>query len=266
MDALHALSSAVNITAVALIVYALYFLLKLREHLDEKGKRLVPVTILGGVFVALGIGAWLVLLPSIDPGSVVALETFIAAGVGWVAYSWTILNKELLEEREAVEVRKVELDPGLYLCKDNCEAIANHFLMKRPSLVVSREPREVLEGSMNLEDAKFWWLSKVEGDNVIHPTRLPFLSYNITEFLSTNENAFVYLDGIEYLILENGFEAVYKLLASMKDHAILKNGVILVKVSPEAYNLKEYRLLLREFDLIEAKKAIITSTGAVYFL
>ncbi|WP_052696187.1 DUF835 domain-containing protein [Palaeococcus ferrophilus] len=266
MDALHAVSFIVNIVAIALVGHSLRFLLSVGKHLEERGKRLVPATLLGGILIALGMGAWLVFLPSLDSAPVVGLEAFIAAGVAWVAYSWARLNREMLEERSAVEVRKVGLDPGLYLCKEGCDEVANHLLLTHPSMVISREPRTKVEHSLNLDGVAFWWLSKVEGDHVIAPTRLPFLSYNITEFLDSHERPFVYLDGLEYLILENGFETVFKFLTAIKDQAILKGGVILVKISPDAYELKEYRLLLREFNIIEAKRAIITSGGAVYLM
>lgn len=266
MDAAHAVSFITNITAMAIIGYSLHSLLRMRRSLDKRGKRLVPLVTVGALLTGLGMGMWLVVLPSIEASTAVLLETLIGAGIAWVALSWARLNREILEERNAVEIKKVELEPGLYLCKENCEEIANHLILTRPSMVVSREPKEKLKRSLILDDVTFWWLSKVEGDNVIAPTRLPFLSYNITEFLESHERPFIYLDGLEYLILENGFETVFKLLTSIKDQAVLKNGVILARISSDAYDLREYRLLMREFNLIEAKKAIITSGGSVYLM
>ncbi|RLF89332.1 hypothetical protein DRN43_03965, partial [Thermococci archaeon] len=59
---------------------------------------------------------------------------------------------------------------------------------------------------------------------------------------------------------------IYKFLTSLKDYAILYDAVILVPIDPDAYDLKEYNLLLREFEVLEEKRALFSSMGKVYVL
>ena len=192
-----------------------------------------------------------------------------------IAFSWQKLVKGLIEKEKAYlatykEIKEIHIASGLYLCKyrESCLNIARAFIDRFESMIICREPPEVLRNKLDIgEDVKIWWLTKAEREDAIHPTRLPFMTYNIVEFINKeNHKRFVLLDGIEYLILENGFESIYKFLTSLKDYAILYDAVILVPIDPDAYDLKEYNLLLREFEVLEEKRALFSSMGKVYVL
>ncbi|WP_456398280.1 DUF835 domain-containing protein [Palaeococcus sp. (in: euryarchaeotes)] len=192
-----------------------------------------------------------------------------------IAFSWQKLVKGLIEKEKAYlatykEIKEIHIASGLYLCKyrEPCLNIARAFIDRFESMIICREPPEVLRNKLDIgEDVKIWWLTKAEREDAIHPTRLPFMTYNIVEFINKeNHKRFVLLDGIEYLILENGFESIYKFLTSLKDYAILYDAVILVPIDPDAYDLKEYNLLLREFEVLEEKRALFSSMGKVYVL
>ncbi len=64
----------------------------------------------------------------------------------------------------------------------------------------------------------------------------------------TNDEKFILLDGLEYLILENGFNAVFKFLTSLKDYAKLYNTMILVPIKKNALDKKQYHILRVEFE------------------
>ncbi|AIF68645.1 hypothetical protein PAP_01015 [Palaeococcus pacificus DY20341] len=235
-------------------------------------KRIYDAFLLGFMMVFLGILLAFYKINKTYTTLDVLLNVIILAVLLIFGLSWTKLVKNLVEGIESCatfygEVKGLGIASGLYLCKDrdSCLNFSKSLLERFPSMIICRDPCEVLKKRLGFEDqVKCWWLTKVEGENVIHPTRLPFLTYNITEFINGEGKRFVLLDGIEYLVLENGFDAIYKFLTTLKDYAILYDSIILVPIDPEAYEHKEYGLLLREFEILEEKKALFSNTGNVY--
>lgn len=231
---------------------------------------------LGGFLIVSGV-AFLSLLRSYENYTLMeaSLNALLVLVFLLIAFSWQRLVKGLIEKEKSYveayrEVKEIYIASSLYLCKyrESCLNIAKAFVDRFESMIICREPPETLRNKLDIgEDVKIWWLTKAEREDAIHPTRLPFLTYNIVEFISGgNQKRFVFLDGIEYLILENGFESIYKFLTSLKDYAILYDAVILVPIDPDVYDLKEYNLLLREFEVLEEKRALFSSMGKVYVL
>ncbi|CUX77781.1 hypothetical protein CHITON_1002 [Thermococcus chitonophagus] len=57
----------------------------------------------------------------------------------------------------------------------------------------------------------------------------------------------IIIDGIEYLVIENGFERVFKWLTVIHDIARTTNTLVLVPIKKEALKEREIALLKREF-------------------
>lgn len=71
------------------------------------------------------------------------------------------------------------------------------------------------------------WISKAGGENTVFPTRLEFLLQTIVDFMrSPDAPKMILLDGVEYLILENGFVPIFKFLTALRDYAIIHNTVL----------------------------------------
>ena len=62
------------------------------------------------------------------------------------------------------------------------------------------------------------WISNVPAENTVGPTDLALFLHGLLS--SVDENTFVIVDGLEYLILNNGFESVMKFLTNPKYHTI----------------------------------------------
>lgn len=90
------------------------------------------------------------------------------------------------------------------------------------------------------------WVSKVEGENTIHPTRLAPLLQTLLE--RSDEDTVVVMDGIEYMILENSFESFFKFLTSLKDHLLTKGAALVVIFDPKAVGEKETKILMDELE------------------
>ncbi|WP_293255483.1 DUF835 domain-containing protein [Palaeococcus sp. (in: euryarchaeotes)] len=99
------------------------------------------------------------------------------------------------------------------------------------------------------------WISKVEHEKAVYPTS--YLLETLRDFLESAElNKVILIDGIEYLILENGTEAVFKFLASLKDLAIINRGIILVAIDRDTLDEKDFYTLTSELKPVEELKEL----------
>jgi len=106
-----------------------------------------------------------------------------------------------------------------------------------------------------LQEAKVVWLSEAESDmERYNPKRLDFeITKNINNFVKTNDESVLLLDGFEYLVLENSFENVMKFIKKVNDLASMTNSTVLVPINPEAFSREEMTLLQKEFDRTERR-------------
>nr|WP_245612450.1 DUF835 domain-containing protein [Palaeococcus ferrophilus] len=95
-------------------------------------------------------------------------------------------------------------------------------------------------------------MTKVDDDTGVNPTRLPYLMSLLLDFMHQSEVSPVILfDGFEYMVLENGFDAMFKFLVTLKDYAYIHRSTVILFVEIEALSRKERALLLSEFPLLE---------------
>ena len=83
-----------------------------------------------------------------------------------------------------------------------------------PSLCISTVYPDKLRKIYDLEEALIVWLtdSESEGDT-IRPERLDFeMSRGIMRFREENDSPVIFIDGLEYLLLENDFKSVKKFI------------------------------------------------------
>ena len=70
------------------------------------------------------------------------------------------------------------------------------------------------------------------------------------EFIDKNEQAVILLDGIEYLISNNGFNPVLRFIRRLIDKISETSTILLIGVSSKAMNEQELKLLEREMNPI----------------
>ncbi|AIF69728.1 hypothetical protein PAP_06665 [Palaeococcus pacificus DY20341] len=176
-------------------------------------------------------------------------------------YAWVSLIRTLTKRYVLIPsivefpgTTKKDIPSGLYLC--GCHETPNpeiyELLKGRAGVIISRRPPEVLREQLKLKKVPILWLTKVEGDNHVHPRRLEYLIQNLVDFMKKdNKPKFIVIDGLEYLIIENGFESIFKFLTLLKDYSVFDNTIILVPVNEKTLKSKEYSLLKREFPTLE---------------
>ena len=184
-----------------------------------------------------------------------------AIAVGIMSVGWVITLRAVIHGRvriplvrvEDAKRQKVHIDPGLYLSTndDTCHTVFAYLLHQRPGLVISRSPPDITRASIGIEEVPVLWITKVGGENTVHPTNLAYLLHTLVSFFEEGDMPkAVLLDGLEYLILENGFPAVFKFLTTLKDYALLTNSIVLMPMESRAHSEQELNMLLREFEII----------------
>ncbi len=120
-------------------------------------------------------------------------------------------------------------------------------------LVITRtNPKRVRE-NFQLPGGRVLWLTDREGS--AEETMAPALErivYEIEDFMSKNPRGAVMLDGIEYLVSNNSFDAVLKFVRRLLDAVSESRYVFLISLAPATLKDQELKTLEREMEVIRA--------------
>jgi archaellum biogenesis ATPase FlaH len=171
--------------------------------------------------------------------------------------------KDLAPEREehkgrpSLEQIMRELKPGRsYLVEE--ERAVNVFRLfakaaegKGAGMVVTRtNPKRVRE-RYGLRSERIIWLTDREStsEETMPPT-LERLIYMVEEFMRVGGKGAVMLDGVEYLVSNNSFDAVLRFLRRLVDHVSESQFVLLLSISPKTMKEQEVKILEREMEAV----------------
>jgi hypothetical protein len=118
-----------------------------------------------------------------------------------------------------------------------------------PGLCITRVYPAILGQRFDLENCTMIWLSTAGEDDSIRPRDLERLSLLLEQFFSNQKGA-VLLDGIEYLITNNDFVTVLRLIQSIRDLVAMNEAIMIISLNPSTLAYQELSLLEREMDLV----------------
>lgn len=113
---------------------------------------------------------------------------------------------------------------------------------------VTRNYPAKIRSRFDLKDTPVIWLSNVGRDNAIRPKDLEKLSVSLEQFLSQPGGGIVLLDGLEYLITNNNFITVLRLIQSLRDQVAINQSILLMAVNRSTLESHQLNLLEREVD------------------
>ncbi len=122
----------------------------------------------------------------------------------------------------------------------------------KKGLCVTRTFPQKIREKYGISDLPVLWLSNVGKEESVRPKDLEKLSLSIEQFLS-REKGVVLLDGIEYLITNNNFITVLRLVQSLRDQVAINNAILLFSVNPSTLDTHQLTLLEREVDAVIAE-------------
>src|SRR4030042_707808 len=107
-------------------------------------------------------------------------------------------------------------------------------------------------------DCPVMWIARaakpVGGVISLEPTRLMKIHGTISDFIKANPGAVVLLDGLEYLVTENGFATVMKAIQLTNEEVAMSGSFLLVPIDPRAFETQQLGLLEREFSIPGERK------------
>ncbi|MCD6384034.1 MAG: DUF835 domain-containing protein [Thermoplasmata archaeon] len=158
------------------------------------------------------------------------------------------------EEGMSVEEALEEISPGFsYLLEEKrpekCFEIFSRLLDGGYSgLMFTRTNPKLVRRKYRIEgDAEIYWLTDqedIEEQRVSHS--LESLIYRIEEFVKNRDKCIILLDGLEYLLGNNTFNAVMRFLRRLVDRTSAAENIFLVALSPYTMDEKDVSLLERE--------------------
>lgn len=95
------------------------------------------------------------------------------------------------------------------------------------------------------------WLSHTPGKDHHNPTSIGTLATIISSFIERYDRCVVLIDGLEYLVINNGFQQVLRFAEHINEQVMQSKSSVLMPISPNAFSEKELALLERNMEVIE---------------
>ncbi|NJE54388.1 DUF835 domain-containing protein [Thermococcus sp. 21S9] len=146
----------------------------------------------------------------------------------------TFLRTSFVGDFSICSIKDVSLDekPGLFMVQSLPEDVLSS------ALVFSRVPRDV---------PNWFWITTVHDERAISPTNLPKILDMAVKFMKEAEEAgkkpIIVIDGLDYLVLENGFSSVLKFLSALRDYALIHGATVFIVGSDNFLSERERKLL-----------------------
>ena len=148
---------------------------------------------------------------------------------------------------------KIELESG-YIYLSECEGPEQSYrafseLVKggKPGLCITRQNPDKIRNMYGIAKTPIVWLTKnkISGQQSIDSTELFKIYPTIADFVNKVYDGVVLMDGLEYLILDNDFLSVVKLIEQTNDVIMASSSRMVLQVDPNILEKKEFHLLKR---------------------
>ena len=120
-----------------------------------------------------------------------------------------------------------------------------------PGLCVTRQFPEKVREAFELKDTRILWLSHTPGKDHHNPTSIGTLATVISSFVERYKKCVVLIDGLEYLVINNGFQQVLRFAEHINEQVMQSKSTVLIPISPSAFSEQELALLERNVEVIE---------------
>jgi hypothetical protein len=166
----------------------------------------------------------------------------------------TPAQDETIEQEEP----EIELESGTtYLVFDQKTSKAIKVYIKEirsgaRGLFISRSNPNQVKKKYYLGDSKVVWLTSVQSDLEMDSiTGLQELSILVSRFIDDNKQSIILLEGIEYLISNNNFPVVLRLIQQLRDKVSTSESKMIIPLNPNTLEDKQISLLENECQTIK---------------
>jgi hypothetical protein len=121
-------------------------------------------------------------------------------------------------------------------------------------LCISRYFPMKIRKKYGLEKTPMLWLSHTDSEEShLDPSNLGVLTNILRDFFNKTEKGIVLLEGLEYLIIQNGFDTVLRFIQYLNEHVVTNKVILVVPFNKESIETRELALLKSELEVIEEK-------------
>jgi len=119
-------------------------------------------------------------------------------------------------------------------------------------LCISRSFPTKMRQKYDVTKGDFIWMTTntVGHDRCVNPTNISMLHMAIMDFLRGTPRGIITLEGVEYLITNNGFDPILRLLHALNDKITVSDSLILVTMDEQTVAPREMRILEKDFDRV----------------
>jgi hypothetical protein len=120
-------------------------------------------------------------------------------------------------------------------------------------LSISTTFPDKLKKEHDMAKAEVIWLTdtSVADKKTINPHRLEFEMMRMyAAFVKNNPKSAIILDGFEYLVVENGFDKVFKFIKKINDLSSVNNATLIVPIGTSSLEPDQLGTLKKEFDKV----------------
>ena len=129
------------------------------------------------------------------------------------------------------------------------EVFADQVKHNIQGLCITRQNPVKIREKYGLEKTPILWLTGGEdsrGEITMKPDNLTGLGATLGKFIVGAKNGLVLIDGLEYLMTRNGFEAVMKLIQFLNDRIMPSDCVVILCMDPLTLEERQYNILRTE--------------------
>lgn len=121
-------------------------------------------------------------------------------------------------------------------------------------MLISRIHPSQIQEEYNVKDIPTIWLTQVREENCIEPTNITQLSIAVKGFAGKGVEGVILLEGLEYLIVQNGFEVVLRFVQTMADIVMISKCRLIISFDAQTLGAVELHQLERELNVMNANE------------
>ena len=155
-------------------------------------------------------------------------------------------------QQKASGVRRLEPSVTYLVEEERPEIAYSLFLSElaegKRGMIVSRTYPKNLRKAFKLKEVPVLWLTNAMSDEAVGPKDLERLTLTIKRFLEEGGGNLILIDSLEYLITNNNFITVLRLIQSLRDQVAINQSILLMAVNRSTLESHQLNLLEREVD------------------
>ena len=161
-------------------------------------------------------------------------------------------------EKAQKTAMKFELRKGYgYIVKEtkpekSFEIFVDQVTHNIQGLCITREHPGIIRKKWGMEKTPIIWLSNQLGRVYVNPTNIGILSDTIIRFIEKSGDSVVMIDGIEFLIVNNDFEKVLRMVHHIAEATMEYKCRLIISVDPRTLDIRQMALLERNMEIIDS--------------